>query len=165
MGVLYWIFIGLMCVGGIWIAYQNGIFDSEMFESGTSYDGMSATELKEIAIDLDDAYFQDLNNRVRGSDGLIIYDQKDEGKVIFIEGFVMHQSNKIDNGITVCEDSAGGFDCNMLYIETSGDFSYEWADDIRGWVEIRETFDEIKNNVYYDGISAREILLECIDCN
>ena len=53
----------------------------------------------------------------------------------------------------------------MPYIETSGDFSYEWADDISGWVEIREIFNKIKNNAYYDGISTREILLKCIDCN
>ena len=153
------ILIGLLA-GGTYYAMDSGILDS-----GINYDGMSTTELKEIAIDWN---YKDLNNRVRGSDGLIIYEQKDEGKVIFIEGSVMKaagtQSIKKDM-IIVCTSPEYSLDCNAVNIEVSGDFSYEWADDISGWVEIRETFDEIKNNKNYDGISAREILLKCIDCN
>ena len=158
MGKLALIITMVIVGGGVYY-----VLDTGMLDSGTSYDDMSATELKEIAIDWN---YKDLNNRVRGSDGLIIYEQKDEGKVIFIEGSVMKaagtQSIKKDM-IIVCTGSIGN--CSEMFVEISGDFSYEWADDIRGWVEIRETFDEIKNNPYYEGISAREILLECVDCN
>jgi len=86
MGILTWIILGLVAVGGIWVAYENGIFDL-----GTSYDGMSTNTLATYAMDWD---YEDLERNPNTNNG----------NVIFIQGVVSWVDTD-RNRIIICEKS------------------------------------------------------------
>ena len=155
------IIISLLAVG---IYFAMGSYTLDF----TSYDGMSTTELNEIAIDWN---YRDLERNL----------DRNNGNVIFVQGRVGGVQPDM-NTIQLCEESVSTMSCNQIFVTISNGICSKSTSSVLDYMGSKMTYDcnnilkddKVSGYVEIDGVSkavdgdliptAMMINLHCSTC-